>query len=300
MGRYENLATEKFGSYYRRTGKPDELVFKCIKCGRPKLYVNTANGVFHCFRCDFSGRLRIKTSLKDIKNSFNEKSLKDLKDNELRLIPYITKPLTQLQIQALKNRGLTEDDIKYYNIMGRKEDDRIQIPNYIKGMFTDIICAWEYDKSKVTDENPKYLNTEGTEKSKTLFNIYNISDNVDKIILCEGVFNAITVGRNAVASYGCSFSERQLELILHKNPKSILIAYDGDEPGVTGSIKVLKMLKKSKYFGTVEYILLPKNVDANDLGRNNFWSYYNSNKVLIDLNNPISLKLPKLLYDSRI
>lgn len=301
MYKYEKAAIEKFGNNYVKN-KSNEFIFNCIKCGRPKLYVNTSNGIYHCFRCDFKGRLKGRVSLSDVKEKYNLDALNKTSrdsDKTLTLIPLIKTPLNNEQVQALKNRGLSESDIKFYNICGRPEDNRIQIPNFVKGIFTDVICAWQYDKSKVNDKNPKYLNSEGTPKSKTLFNIYNIDKGINQIVLCEGIFNAITAGKNAVASYGCSLSERQCELLIEKEPKSILIAYDSDEPGVNGSLKAIKILKNAKYKGIVEYILLPRNVDINDLGHDNFVNYCNSHKVLIDLNSPISAKLPKLLFDSR-
>lgn len=300
MYKYEKAAIEKFGNNYVKN-KSNEFIFNCIKCGRPKLYVNTSNGIYHCFRCDLKGRLKGRVSLSDVREKYNLNALNKINkdDKTLTLIPLIKAPLNSEQIQALKNRGLSDSDIKFYNICGRQEDNRIQIPNFVKGIFTDVICAWQYDKSKVNNKNPKYLNSEGTPKSKTLFNVYNIEQGVNQIILCEGIFNAITAGRNAVASYGCSLSERQCELLLEKEPKSILIAYDSDEPGVDGSLKAIKTLKNAKYKGIVEYILLPKSVDINDLGHENFINYCNSHKVLIDLDSPISTKLPKLLFDSK-
>lgn len=296
-------AIERFGNPVRINKNGNELVFKCIKCGREKLYYNVQTAIYHCFRCDYSGKLRVRVSMSDLRNRYNMDGLKkvtNIKPPEMILIPYIQKPLTDAQITALHNRGLTDSDILFYHISGREEDGRIQIPNYIKGTFTDLVCNWEWDKSKITDENPKYLNSEGTLKGETLFNIFNIPDEAEQIILCEGIFNAITAGRNAIASYGCLITQHQIDLLLSKKPKSILIAYDSDEPGVKGSIKVIKMLREAKYSGVVEYVLLPKGIDINDLGRDNFKNYYSSNKIIIDLDSPISIKLPKLMFDSRV
>ena len=73
-----------------------------------------------------------------------------------------------------------------------------------------------------------------------------------------------------------------------------------DEPGVKGSLKVIKYLQKYKYKGIVEYILLPKGIDINDLGHDNFLNFVDTHKVLIDLDNPMSIKLPKLLFESKV
>lgn len=302
MYKYEKAAIERFGNNFIRN-KTDELIFNCKKCGRPKLYVDTKTGVYHCFRCNFKGKIKTRATLAGVREKYNMDTLikqtKENKDEQLTLIHFVYKPLTEQQIKALNNRGITSADIKYYNICGRAEDERIQIPNFVKGCFTDVICAWEWDKSKVTNKNPKYLNSEGTEKSKTLFNIYNIDNNPEQIVLCEGLFNAITAGKNAVASYGCSLSSRQCDLILEKEPKSILIAYDSDEPGVNGAVEAIRLFKLKNYKGKLEYILLPKGVDINDLGHDNFKHYCETHSVVIDVKNPIGEKLPKLLFDSK-
>lgn len=298
---YETAAKRKFGIVVNTTKSSKELIFRCPKCNREKLYVNVNNGLFHCFRCDYKGKLRGRYSLKNMKQSYEQmrKNSEASRDKTLKLIYFDSLPLNEEQTKAIKDRGLTDLDIKYYNFCGRKQDNRIQIPNYVKGNLTDIVCAWEYDKTKINSKNPKYLNTSDIDKSKTLFNIYNIEKSVDKIILCEGIFNAITAGKNAVASFGCVLSDRQCELILEKEPKSILIAYDSDEPGVKGAIGAIKLLRDKQYSGIVEYVLLPKGVDINDIGHTNFIKYYNNNRYIIDLKNPVSVRLPKLLFDGK-
>lgn len=305
MDKYVRMAEAKFGASLRPGSSLSDQIFNCPKCNRPKLHVDTDNGVFHCFRCDYKGKLKGKTNLSTLREKYNMQGLREAsgvanKDRQLTLIPYRRAPLTEQQRQKLYDRGLTDDDIDFYKISGSIRNERIQIPNFVKGMLTDVIVAWEWDKSKVTSDNPKYLNSEGTKKSRTLFNYFNIPDEPEQIVLCEGVFNAITAGRNAVASYGCAISERQVEMLIEKKPKSILIAYDSDEPGVNGSVNAIKMLADQCYTGLVEYILLPKGIDVNDLGRENFWNYCNNNKVKIHLQSPMGIKLPKLLYKSRV
>ena len=288
MYKYEKAAIEKFGNNFIRN-KQNELIFSCTKCNRPKLYVNTLNGLYHCFRCGYKGRLSSRASLADIRDKYNLDKLEAItntkESKELNLIPFFSKSLTEEQIKALEARGITESLIRYYHICGRQEDNRIQIPNFVKGCFTDVICAWEYDKSKINKTNPKYKNSEGTPKSKTLFNVYNIEQNPERIILCEGIFNAITAGKDAVASYGCELSNRQCELLIEKEPSTILIAYDSDESGVKGSVKAIKKLIEYNYKGIIEYVLLPKGLDINDIGHNNFINYVNfASHIITEVN----------------
>lgn len=291
----EKEAVSKFGRIYTKY-KTDEWLFPCPKCkkaNRENLHINLKTGIYHCFHCDYSGKLKTKYSLANLQEKSEINIAKG--SSEVYLRPFNKQALTPEQIFALHKRGLSDEDIRYYQISGGK---RIQIPNRVIGNFSDMICAWEWRKDRVTKYNPKYLYSEGVEKSQVLFNIQNIKENSD-ITLCEGIFNAITAGRNAVASYGCSLSDRQLALLLSAKPKSITIAYDSDAPGQKGALKALDMLRKTRYSGKVYYILLPKGVDINDLGKERYKAYYEKNKILLDLNSVLSCNLPKLMFSFR-
>lgn len=300
--KYKRKAIEVFGKNYIKNSNV-ELIFPCPKCAKNKtnkLYVSLTTGLYHCFRCDYKGKLRIGYSFSDVITPSNKNKLNHLNkknDKQVYLLPFSHIDLTEEQRVALYNRGLTDEEIKYYNIYGGK---RIQIPNEIFGCLTDIVCMWEWRKDRISNTNPKYLYSSEVNKSMSLFNIHNIDYNCNQIILCEGVFNAITAGKNAVASYGCSLSEQQLNLLLDKQPKTIVIAYDSDIAGVKGAKNVIKMLKEHKYKGYVYYILLPRNKDINDLGRKRFKEYYNQNKIKIDLDSQISVDIPELVFNNKI
>lgn len=298
QNKYEKEAIARFGNSFIRTSKEGELVFPCPKCGQhkqEKLYVNTKNGVFHCFRCDYSGRLKSKPNLSDLKENSTAIKKDVIVDTNIYLMPFHREKLTDEQLQALYNRGITDNDISYYNISGGK---RIQIPNLVLGSLSDLICMWEWRKDRITKFNPKYLYSEDVKKSRVLFNSHNLKQG-DNVILCEGIFNAITAGKTGVASYGKNLSDYQLSILLSKQPKSITIAYDPDLPGVTGAVKAIESLSKNKYLGKVYYILLPKNKDVNDLGKVAFKEYLEQNKVSINLDSSYSCRIPLLLYNNR-
>lgn len=294
--KYERQAISKFGTEFRMY-KEDEWLFPCPMCKKlntDNLHVNPITGQFHCFHCDYGGHLKSKAEISDL----IDKNCRDIKQNKTKitiLLPFNRQKLTEEQHQALLNRGLTDDDIKYYDISGGK---RIQIPNFVMGNLSDLICFWEYRKDRVNKKNPKYLYSSDVKKSDCLFNAHKIKKK-SHITLCEGIFNAITAGRNAVASYGRSLSDEQLKILLNCEPNLITIAYDSDLPGVTGAVEVIRKLMDSNYVGKVDYILLPKGLDINDLGKQNYKDYYNKNKVNIDLQSNLSLKIPMLLYNSR-
>ena len=302
--RYEKEAIKRFGNtYIINKNHSDEWLFPCKLCNKPNdsnLHVNVRTGLYNCFHnCSNHGHLSKIYSLSNIKEDFIGSGAEKTKQKKqiIYYIFYDKKPLTKEQKLALYKRGLSDEDISYYNISG---GSRIQIPNYVIGELTDFICKWEWRKDKITKTNPKYLNdNRGTQKSNILFNLHNIPQKADSIIICEGIFNAIPAGRNAVASYGCEISEQQLDLLVNHNPQSIVIAYDSDLPGVKGSLRIIKFLRSFGYKGKVYYVLLPKGIDINDMGREKFLSYLGKNRMAIQLDSKMSWLTPKLLYEAK-
>lgn len=296
-----NYAIRRFGEPVNsHVTNSNNIIFTCPNCNRPKLYVNLGNGMYNCFRCGNKGKLKIKNTLGEVyKQYYNTvDSAVHKKENEVFFVIYPHESLNSLQIDCLRNRGLTDDDIEYYHITSDGDTGRIIIPNYVKGIFTDFYVGWEYRKRLVTDSNPKYLNNDQcTKKGSLLFNGWRIPKDNNYVVLCEGVFDAITAGKHAVASLGCNLTEKQVQLLIELQSKKIIIAYDGDEPGVKGSDKVIQYLYKYHYKGEVEYVPLPINIDINDMGRENFWNYYHSHKYIIDMNSVVSRNLPMLLFN---
>ena len=78
---YKCLITYKFGDDYVQSG--DEMLYHCPFCPElgkrnndRKLYVNSKNGKYHCFRCDTVGNFngKIETTMEYI--TTNSSSLK--------------------------------------------------------------------------------------------------------------------------------------------------------------------------------------------------------------------------------
>ena len=300
---FEKEAIRRFGNdYIINKNNKDEWLFPCKLCNKPNtdnLHVNVRTGLYNCFHnCSNHGKLKKKYSLANLIETNKNENNKIDKIKEEYLIPFIRTKLTKEQKEALYSRGLSDDDIKFYNIEGGK---RIQIPNKVIGCLADFICNWEWRKDKISKTNPKYINSnEGIQKSKILFNLHNISYNPDSIILCEGVFNAITAGRNAVASYGCEISDEQIQLLITKKPKNIIIVYDSDLPGTKGTLHVIQKLKNNKFNGNVYYLPMPKGIDVNEMGKEKFLSYLDKKQIEINLSSSLSCNIPKFFYDKNI
>ena len=115
---------------------------------------------------------------------------------------------------------------------------------------------------------PKYLNSPTTslyEKSKTLYNLYNARQSIQKegkAILVEGYFDAIMpyqAGvKHVVASLGTAFSESHASL-LNRFAEETIIVYDGDRAGFQATLRGLHILLKEGL--RVRIALLPPGED---------------------------------------
>lgn len=181
----------------------------------------------------------------------------------------------------LQNRGLSEEDIKYFNIgLSLNNNTLVKLleKKYDKNNIIDIGLAYEYDnrlidtyKNRImfpisdlngnfcafsgriynTTDSSKYINTKSTvifKKSNILYNYSNAKDIIKKkkeIIICEGFMDVIrlhTIGlENAVALMGTSFTNEQLEFI-KKLKVNVVLNLDRDDPGVEATYKIGKQL----------------------------------------------------------
>ena len=115
---------------------------------------------------------------------------------------------------------------------------------------------------------PKYLNSPTTslyDKSKTLYNLYNARQAIQKegkAILVEGYFDAIMPYqadvKHVVASLGTAFSESHASL-LNRFAEETIIVYDGDRAGFQATLRGLHILLKEGL--RVRIALLPSGED---------------------------------------
>lgn len=114
------------------------------------------------------------------------------------------------------------------------------------------------------DQNgPKYLNTRATcifSKKEILYNYANIPAAVNKIYVCEGPLDVLSMtlaGFYAVCTMGTALSEFQISLLKQKTG-NIILMYDGDEAGQNA---INKALKKDC---TMKALTLPEGIDPDD------------------------------------
>jgi DNA primase len=101
------------------------------------------------------------------------------------------------------------------------------------------------------DDQPKYLNSPETarfSKGKLLYGLDRAKEAIrkeDVVLLVEGYFDRIACERagaaNAVASMGTALTSPQVDL-LARQAATVVVAYDGDAPGVAAAYKAFPLL----------------------------------------------------------
>ena len=110
----------------------------------------------------------------------------------------------------------------------------------------------------------KYIFNKDFKKSDNLFNINNLRDKIDYLFLVEGVFDVfgwMKLGiNNIVATFGKYISDRQLELILQKQPEHLILAWDSD-----AYKEKFRFARQYKHLFKNIYIVDLKGKDADEL-----------------------------------
>ena len=267
----------------KKRGKPDkDFAFS----------VNRFTSKYQCFKCGTRGQLCKTTQAGQtdielvafLQDMFAEMSDEQNEELDAEYISFGQSELTAMAKKYLKKRGITEEDIEFYNICCSDEPNlflRVIVPNELVGGFTDMYVARSYSKWV----EPKYMNPDDSNKANIVFNLFRLPENCDRIICCEGVFSAIAAGRNAVCCYGSKPSESQVSQIVEKNPKEFIACLDNDLAGYKSNIDLAIKIKQKLPNCKVSFIPMPKETDPADMGHENFLKYLDANKVPVSTDN---------------
>ena len=282
---------EKFGNDYSTTNG-EEIRFNCPFCERrrgkadkgKKLYVNTKSLWFYCFKCGAKGKVSkseaahgVYEQILNMKSSMEHLESED--DENMFYVPNLKITPDSVAYEYCIKRGIDEDKIKFYNIRLGVDElfGRIVIPNeiYGSGNWTDMFSARSY-----IGQTPKYFNPSGAKKTNSVFNLHNIKEGCDDLIVVEGAITAICAGRDAVAVYGCHPSDQQLKSIIDKNPKRIYCVLDNDAAGHDPNEQLSEIFRSQLRDSEVYLVWMPEGIDAADMGENLFKKYVEKNKIL--------------------
>ena len=272
----------EFGSDYVKMSSTDEVVYLCPFClpvkGSPDksghLYIHLRKLVYFCHRCESRGSLKRSDEIVDDGRSVSS-VLSKLFNDENRQDPYtyfIPSKYPKESDKAyeyLISRGIDDDLQRFYDIrIGDTFSDmfgRVLIPNIVKdNNFTDMYVGRTYIKDK-----KRYKNPIGAPKNKVVFNLHRIDKGLP-IIITEGVFSAISAGKNAVALYGKYASDIQIKMILRNKPSLIYVCLDSD--AYENSIDLCEKLRYNSQ-SEVRVVDLPTDKDPSDLGNDLFQGY---------------------------
>jgi len=165
-------------------------------------------------------------------------------------------------INFLKTNFLNLADAKEFGIIDTGQNglysrfiDRITFPIYtINGTVVG------FGGRTITGHNAKYINSPQTKlfnKSRLLYGYNLAKDTVYKqktIIVTEGYLDVIMLHQagfsNAVATLGTALTAEHLPLLKRGEPK-VIVAYDGDKPGLNAAYKASLLLSHSQFKGGV-------------------------------------------------
>ena len=241
-----------------------------------KLQINIQTQKWHCWVSNTGGRnlFQLFKRVNASREQFNElvelvgepkySRVKKQDKKDLVRLPDEYKPLwnggdgivKRHALTYMYKRGFTDDDILKHNIGycdEGKYSNRIIIPSYDSDGQLNFFVGRDFYKSKL-----KYLNS-FTSKDVIGFDLFINWD--EPIILCEGVFDAMSFKRNAIPLFGKTMSKRLHKKILQQKVKKVFLALDDD-----AQLDAMKISEKLMNEGIDVRKIDLKNGDPNDIG----------------------------------
>ena len=253
MNKIINLLNRVLNSNGTKLKKQDEYMYwsPFTSHHKPKLQINIQNGNWHCWVSNMGGRnlLQLLSKIGASKSNFYEfiELVGDVpryikKDNasaKVVQLPTEFKPLwnggdsivKRHALSYLYKRGIDDSDILKYNIGYCVEgsfSNRIIIPSYDSEGQLNFFVGRDFYDSKM-----KYRNSP-TSKDIIGFDLFINWD--EPIILCEGVFDAMSFKRNAIPLFGKTVMNALQKKIIEFKVKVIYLSLDSD--AITDAIKI--------------------------------------------------------------
>ena len=280
-----SILSNTLGSHSTLRG--NELAFYCPFCNhhKQKLQVNTETQKWHCWTCNSGGKkltslLRKldvdKNTISIIREIYGDSNYNPQQDDlETKVYISLPKEFKSLNeppkgfnpeykqaINYLTQRGITQKEIVKYNI-GYCVDGlyarRVIIPSYdSNGLLNYFVSRSYYQDEKMKYKNPPI--------SKNIICFESQVNWKQPIILCEGVFDAITIKRNAIPLLGKFPSKQLVEKIFMSGVNNIIISLDND--AINEAMKAAEYFRKNGINVKMMYL---KDKDASEIGYTKFY-----------------------------
>lgn len=249
---------------------------------RNKFSVNTDRGIYHCWHCGSKGRVTnlfkkigaspslIKELQRLLAHSVSSKHTEEDGDGRILTLPDGFKPLWRPEetleykrvLSYLKNRGISGYDILRYQMGYVTEGDysgRIIVPSYDKNNTLNYFVA----RDVFPDSSMKYKNPP-TSKNVVMFE-NQINWNLP-VVLCEGVFDAIAIRRNAIPLLGKDISNKLLAALVGNGVETVYVTLDKD-----AELDALKIEQTLTNYGMDVRMVNLNGKDPSELGFEESW-----------------------------
>ena len=258
------------------SGGANELVYSCPFCNhhKKKLQINVETQQWHCWVCDAKGKsvFILVKKLKAQKSVYEElsqiyKNTKFRKD-KIQKDAFVKIPEEYIHMSLkgdslsythaksyLTKRGITEDDIIKYGIgycVDGEYGGRIIVPSFDSNGNLNYFVARSFYNSPLKYKNPP------VPKDTIIFDLY-INWSMP-VILCEGVFDAMAIKRNAVPLLGKTVQDTLLKKLVN-NTKEVIVCLDADAQDT-----IYKVTEKLLRNGVKVSRINLKKGDPSDLG----------------------------------
>ena len=275
LGSIENL----LGKSHKKAR--DNYAFHCPFCNhrKPKLEINfhtneKGENPWECWVCQTRGR-SIRSLLRQLKTPSDvaKEVLKYLPkgtqtnyySKDIVSLPEEYKPLYNADPNSfaaktvkkyLYERGISDFDFVKYSIgyaTSGEYGGRVIIPSYSESGSLNYFIARSYDNNFYKYRNP--------DSSKDIIFFENLINWNLPIILCEGVFDAMAIKRNAIPLLGKSINNSLYKKILTNRVQDIYIALDTDARN-----KALQIAEKFLNEGKRVFLINLPDKDPSEMG----------------------------------
>lgn len=302
--------------------RSNQYIATCPFCSKPAhFYINKTTQQWDCKKCGESGGIRKllkhldKTYLlgaSTVKEVPAIKSIREIQDDaskqenvEIQPLPTIHMPvgfkIYEYVTPYLQKRKINMEDIKHWGFGQTRLVSRyigyVLIPIKENGEIKGFIGR--YGARVVPEDKLRYSNSLGTDFGKLLFGYDDIiKDKTDTVIITEGLFDAIAVTKKlnlfedesirAVCTFGKKISRDQIQKLLDKNIRQVILLYDYD------ALKDIRhyALILDEYFVTKVAVALGKK-DIDECTQSEVFEVFNNIKSVRDFNSDIVGKLKR-------
>jgi DNA primase len=265
-----------------------DVAYYCPICKHKnaKLMVNVKTGNYNCFTCHpkTTGKSPVSLLKKigspseaiiEMKGYFVNDTTLIKVEEEVKLV-HLPKEFINLidtsdtclekrqAVTYLKKRGVSSIDIVKYNIgyckTGRYRN-KVIIPSYNSNGRLNYFIARSFEKEpKLKIDSPE------CKKSELIGFEYYINWNTP-VILCEGIFDAMAIKRNAIPLFGKTISKALMIKLLQSDVQTVYLALDDDaiRESIDHAQKLLDL-------GKEVYIIKLEGKDPSELGFENMIS----------------------------